>query len=132
MVEPERGAGGFNRSRLVRRLGRRRLNANHFRFWCDTLGDVPCWPTEWFTLHGIVEVRLPVLKFCRDGNAAATAYRIRFTGGESPEHAAQGLEFPNRAHELVPNPAPSCHRHFLSNTRTLVRVDEVWYHPSPW
>lgn len=59
----------------------------------DTLEAVLNWPVEWSTLHGIVEVRLPILKLCYDGDATATAYKVRLTGGALPEHAAQGLEF---------------------------------------
>jgi hypothetical protein len=62
----------------------------------DKLADVMAWPVEWSSFHGIVEVRLPVLKFCYEGDATATAYKVRLTGGTMPEHAAQGLEFPNR------------------------------------
>jgi hypothetical protein len=66
----------------------------------ETLAEVLRWPVEWSSLHGIVEVKLPILKLCYDGDATATTYKVRLTGGELPEHAAQGLEFPYRQPEL--------------------------------
>jgi hypothetical protein len=65
----------------------------------DTLADVLGWPMEWSSLHGIIEVKLPILKLCYDGDATATPYKVRLTGGALPEHAAQGLEFPHRLPE---------------------------------
>lgn len=57
------------------------------------------WPVEWSSLHGIVEVKLPILTLCYDGDATATAYKVRLTGGTPPEHAAQGLGFPYQTPE---------------------------------
>lgn len=65
----------------------------------ETLAEVLSWPVEWSSLHGIVEVKLPILKLCYDGDATATTYKVRLTGGELPEHAARGLEFPHRLPE---------------------------------
>jgi hypothetical protein len=62
----------------------------------DTLAAVLGWPVEWSSLHGIVEVTLPILRLCYDGDATATTYKVRLTGGALPEHAAQGLAFPHR------------------------------------
>jgi hypothetical protein len=61
-----------------------------------TLAEVLSWPVEWSSLHGIIEVRLPILKLCYDGDATATTYKVRLTGGDLPEQAAQGLEFLHR------------------------------------
>jgi hypothetical protein len=60
----------------------------------EMLAEVLSWPIEWSSLHGIVEVKLPILKLCYDGDATATTYKVRLTGGALPEQAAQGLEFP--------------------------------------
>jgi hypothetical protein len=59
-----------------------------------TLEQALAWPVEWSSLHGIVEVKLPILKLCYEGDATATTYKVRLTGGAPPEHAAQGLGFP--------------------------------------
>lgn len=62
----------------------------------ETLAEVLGWPIEWSSLHGIIEVKLPILKLCYDGDATATTYKVRLTGGVLPEHAANGLDFPHR------------------------------------
>jgi hypothetical protein len=66
------------------------------------LAEVLGWPAEWSLLHGIVEVRLPILKLCYDGDATATTYKVQLIGGALPEHAAQGLGFPHRLPERNP------------------------------
>jgi hypothetical protein len=63
------------------------------------LAEVLGWPVEWSSLHGIIEVRLPVLKLCYDGDATAATYKVRLIGGALPEQAAQGLGFPHRLPE---------------------------------
>jgi hypothetical protein len=62
----------------------------------ETLAEVLGWPVEWSSLHGIIEVKLPILKLCYDGDATATLYKVRLTGGALPELAARGLGFPHR------------------------------------
>lgn len=79
------------------------------------LAEVLSWPVEWSSLHGIVEVRLPILKLCYDGDATATTYKVRLTGGALPEHAAQGLGFPHRVPERSP---PRAWRAVTSPTET--------------
>lgn len=61
----------------------------------EGLAEVLGWPVEWSTLHGIIEVRLPIFKICYDGDATGSCYKVRLTGGAVPEHAAKGLQFPN-------------------------------------
>jgi hypothetical protein len=65
----------------------------------EKLDAVLGWPVEWSSLHGIVEVKLPILTLCYDGDATAATYRVRLTGGAMPEHAANGLGFPYRQPE---------------------------------
>jgi len=65
----------------------------------DMLAAALGWPVEWSSLHGIIEVTLPILKLCHDGDATATTYKVRLTGAVLPEHAAQGLAFPHRLPE---------------------------------
>ena len=71
----------------------------------DTLAAVLGWPVEWSSLHGIIEVTLPILRLCYDGDATAATYKVRLTGGALPEHAAQGLGFPHRLPERRPTQA---------------------------
>lgn len=61
--------------------------------------EILSWPAEWSALHGIAEVKLPVLKFTMPTEATATKYVIQWKGTVTPDDAAQGLQFPFR-----PNP----------------------------
>jgi hypothetical protein len=68
----------------------------------EMLAEVLAWPVEWSSLHGIIEVRLPILKLCYDGDATAATYKVQLIGGALPEHAAQGLGFPHRLPQRSP------------------------------
>ena len=62
----------------------------------DTLESILGWPMAWSSLHGIIEVTLPILKLCHEGDATATTHTIRLIGGPMPEAAANGLAFPHQ------------------------------------
>src|SRR5579871_76400 len=42
------------------------------------------WPLEWSSLHGIIEIKLPILKLCYEGDATASLYRVRLIGVAMP------------------------------------------------
>ena len=54
------------------------------------------WPMEWSALHGIAEVKLPVLKMCMPTDATADKYVVRWLSDTYPEEGAVGLGFPYR------------------------------------
>jgi uncharacterized protein len=55
------------------------------------------WPLEWSALHGIAEVKSPVLKLCYQTDATSERYVIRWAGTGYPSEAARGLCFPYRS-----------------------------------
>ena len=55
------------------------------------------WPVEWSALHGIGEVRTPVLKLAFSTDPTPHKYTIRYNGTAMPEGAATGLQFPYKA-----------------------------------
>lgn len=61
--------------------------------------EILSWPAEWSALHGIAEVKLPVLKFMTRTDATAIKYVVQWNGATVPSEAAQGVRFPFR-----PNP----------------------------
>jgi hypothetical protein len=81
--------------RLAEAYGKLMAEASHEPYQ-GALAEVLGWPVEWSSLHGIIEVVLPILKLCYDGDATASAYKIRLTGGAPPDQAASGLQFPHR------------------------------------
>jgi hypothetical protein len=68
--------------------------------WID---EILSWPVEWTALHGIAEVRTPILKFCTATDATAGKYTVRWTGRAYPSDGVQGLGFPYR----IPRPRRS-------------------------
>jgi hypothetical protein len=60
------------------------------------LGSILAWPAEWSALHGIAEIRTPILKLCTPTDATAGEYLVRWKGASLPVEAARGLRFPYR------------------------------------
>jgi 2-polyprenyl-3-methyl-5-hydroxy-6-metoxy-1,4-benzoquinol methylase len=63
----------------------------------DWLLEVLSWPVEWSALHGIAEIRTPVLKVSTRTDATARRYVVRRRGDSYPVEGAQGLSFPFQA-----------------------------------
>lgn len=62
--------------------------------WQD---EVFSWPVEWSALHGIAEIRTPVVRVATRTVATASRYAIRFMGNGFPAEGSKGLGFPYRA-----------------------------------
>jgi hypothetical protein len=54
------------------------------------------WPLEWSMLHGIAEMKSPILKVCTNAGASSSKHTIRWRGDLYPEDGAQGVSFPFR------------------------------------
>jgi hypothetical protein len=52
------------------------------------------WPMEWSALHGIAEIKTPVLKCCLSTDATPTLYRVLVEGSAVPKEAAKGIGHP--------------------------------------
>lgn len=59
-----------------------------------TMREVFRWPLEWSGLHGIAEVRTPIVKFVFPTDATATKLTVRWQGDVYPEIGAHGIGFP--------------------------------------
>jgi SAM-dependent methyltransferase len=62
----------------------------------EWLLDMLSWPVEWSALHGIAEVRTPILKISTATDATAERLEVRRQGEGYPEEGARGLHFPYR------------------------------------
>jgi hypothetical protein len=62
--------------------------------WLD---EIFSWPVEWSALHGIAEIRTPVVRVATGTVATASRYAIRFMGNGFPAEGSKGLNFPYRA-----------------------------------
>lgn len=58
------------------------------------LEEMLCWPVEWSALHGIAEIKTPVVKISTRTDATAEKYVVRYLGNTYPEEGARGLSFP--------------------------------------
>jgi 2-polyprenyl-3-methyl-5-hydroxy-6-metoxy-1,4-benzoquinol methylase len=62
----------------------------------DWLLEVLSWPAEWSALHGIAEIKTPVLKVITRTDATARRYVVRRPSDAYPTEGARGLSFPLR------------------------------------
>ena len=60
------------------------------------LTEILSWPVEWSSLHGIAEIRTPVLKICTRTDATKRRRSVRWTArdGAYPAEGARGVRFP--------------------------------------
>lgn len=59
------------------------------------------WPLEWSVLHGIAEMKTPILKLCANSVATPMRFTIRRLGSSYPEDGAQGVDFPFQQPDAV-------------------------------
>lgn len=60
----------------------------------DWLEEILQWPVEWSALHGIAEIKTPILKVSTRTDATAHKFVVRKLGSTVPAEAATGLAFP--------------------------------------
>ena len=58
--------------------------------------EILSWPAEWSALHGIAEVKTPVLKICGAVKYTASPLSVKWVGTNYPKEGARGLGFPYR------------------------------------
>ena len=82
-----------------KKLGKDLLDLAHcagFQQEADDLIEVLTWPVEWSALHGVAEIKTPILKILANTDATAQKYAVRYKGTSYPKEGAQGLAFPYR------------------------------------
>jgi len=60
----------------------------------DWMLEILDWPAEWSALHGVAEIKTPVLKVSTRTDATPCKYTVRYQGRALPAEAAQGVRFP--------------------------------------
>lgn len=58
------------------------------------LAEILRWPAEWSSLHGIAEVKTPVLRVSARTDATSVKYVVRLKGTLYPTEGARGVRFP--------------------------------------
>jgi hypothetical protein len=85
-----RCAASVELSRRLKALGRE-LGLTEAIDWLDGMLS---WPAEWSALHGIAEIKTPVVKTVATTDATAYRYVVRYPGVAYPDEAPSGLHFP--------------------------------------
>ena len=62
----------------------------------DWLTEMLRWPVEWSALHGIAEIKTPVVKISTRTDATPQKYTVRYLVDTYPDVGAQGLKFRTR------------------------------------
>jgi uncharacterized protein len=62
----------------------------------DWMMDILSWPVEWTALHGIAEIKTPVLKISTRTDVTMRKCVVQRQGDTYPPEGAQGLNFPYR------------------------------------
>jgi len=60
----------------------------------DLIKSMIEWPVEWSALHGIAEIKTPVLKISTRTDATPRRYIVRLNGHGYPQEGARGNSFP--------------------------------------
>jgi hypothetical protein len=62
------------------------------------LAELKSWPVEWSALHGIAELRTPLVKVATRTDATPHKWTIQYEGRAYPADGARGLLFPYNLH----------------------------------
>jgi hypothetical protein len=90
----------------------------------DWLLEVLRWPVEWSALHGIAEIKSPVLKVSSRTDATTRRYVVRWEGDRYPAESMEGLGFPFRA---PPKLRITGARGFRRGIENVVALRPSWY-----
>jgi hypothetical protein len=94
----------------------------------DHIRQILSWPLEWSALHGIAEVKTPVLKVSTRTDATARKYIVRWCGTSYPDEGARGLGFPYRTPKRVPLTRSPRYQRGLDHTIEPQAIRPDWYH----
>jgi hypothetical protein len=67
----------------------------------EWLNEILSWPVEWSALHGIAEIKTPILKIIARSDANPYKYTVKKIGQDYPPEGANGLVFPYRVNSLI-------------------------------
>jgi hypothetical protein len=67
---------------------------NGFGQEMDWMLEILDWPVEWTAMHGVAEIKTPVLKVSTRTDATSSKYTVRYRGRTTPPETARGLRFP--------------------------------------
>lgn len=88
----------------------------------EWLMQVLSWPVEWTALHGIAEIKTPILKISTATDATARKFTARWIGTSYPDEGTQAVRFPYQIPpRLAVTESPAYQRGLAEHSR-LVQV----------
>ena len=93
----------------------------------DWLEEILQWPVEWSALHGIAEVKTPLLKASTRTDATAHKFVVRRRGVRTPPEGATGLVFPFKEPSRGKATALPAYEKGLGNPIQPVEAMPKWY-----
>jgi hypothetical protein len=93
----------------------------------DWLVEILSWPVEWSALHGIAEIKTPVLKVSTRTDATAAKYTVRRAGSAFPNEGAHGLSAPFRVPVKLKLSPTRGFRRGLDNASAPPAARPDWY-----
>jgi hypothetical protein len=87
----------------------------------EWLLQVLSWPVEWSALHGIAEIKTPILKISTATDATARKFTVCWIGNSYPNEGAQAIRFPYQTpHRLALTESPAYQRGLTEHSRLRV------------
>jgi hypothetical protein len=92
----------------------------------EWLMQVLSWPVEWSALHGIAEIKTPIVKICTATDATARKLIVHWTGNGYPSEGAQAIRFPYQVpHRLSVTDSPAYQRGLDHSRLVNILPDKV-------
>jgi SAM-dependent methyltransferase len=93
----------------------------------DWLEEILSWPASWSALHGIAEIKTPVLKTSTRTDATGHEFVVRRPGTRVPAEGATGLVFPFKSPERPGTTHTLAFRKGLEAPIALNEEPPAWY-----
>lgn len=94
----------------------------------DWMEEILSWSAEWSALHGIAEIKTPVVKVSTRTDATAHAYVVRRHGTTSPEEGGAGLGFPYQTAKRPLVTGSTSFQRGIANPIQIQSARPDWYH----
>ncbi len=92
----------------------------------DWLWEILSWPVEWSALHGIAEIKMPILKIATRTDATAIKYTVKLVSNRYPAEGARGVRFPYKTDTPRPQPKRPV-KDRAAEIRSDRPEDQEWY-----
>jgi 2-polyprenyl-3-methyl-5-hydroxy-6-metoxy-1,4-benzoquinol methylase len=110
-------------ARLILELG----SSQGYKDEMEWLLNILSWPVEWSALHGIAEIKTPILKVTTRTDATAVKYVVRRAGTGYPEEGPNGTNFPYRRPQLFNISGSAAYQRGIANPLIDRANPPSWY-----